>query len=268
MRISTARTAARGAAHAPTKGMKTSPIPLSKWRSRGGFSSAEALISLCIGAVAVAGGLTMNSHELKLVKATREAGSASGVLEERVEQLRTANWRQLTSPRYLADSYFATLPKSAASLSRYTERITISAWPDEDAVEPIVIEKKPKAVAGVVQPGGDLADQRLAKVDVHITWLGKDRRVRTRELSTMISNGGISRVNLPALGTAGPAGDTATPTPTPTATSTPAPTATPDPDATPAPTPDPTPTSSGNGNGNDNDNGNGRGNVSGKSGKA
>lgn len=240
--------------------MKFSSPPLSKWRNRAGFSSAEAIVSLCIGAVAVAGGLTMNSTELKLVKATREAGSASGVLEERVEQLRTANWRQLTSAQYLAESYFAVLPKSAASLNQYTEQIKVYAWPDEAAATPIVLEKKPKSAVAVLQAGDELAEQRLAKVDVHITWLGKDRRVRTRELSTMISNGGISRMNLPALGTSGTgdAPSAETPTPTPDPTSTPTPEATP----TPTPAPTPTPTPSGNGNGN------GRGNVGGKPGKS
>lgn len=227
--------------------MQTHPI------KRAGFSSAEALVSLCIGAFAVAAGLTVNSHELKLVKSTREASAATGLLEERVEQLRSANWRQMTDAEYLADSYFASVPKSAAVFHDYTEKIKVSAWPDETAATPLLIEKKVKSDPVVLLSGSGLAEQRLAKLDMQISWLGKDSRTRVREFTTMISNGGISRVNLPAMGTFGGATDTDT-----TPTSTPAPTATPT--ATPTPTPTPAPGNNGNGNG--------RGNVAGKSGKA
>ena len=129
----------------------------------------------------------------------------------------------------------------------------MSAWPDESAATPILIEKTVKTDPVVLLSGANLSTQRLAKIDVRITWTGKAFRTRTRELTTMISNGGVSRMNHPAMGTAG---DTATSTPAPT----------PNPTATPAPTATPTPTPTNNGNGNGN--GNGRGNVAGKPGKA
>lgn len=215
-----------------------------------GISTVEALIALVICAIAVSGGFLVNSHELAIVKSARETSGACGVLEERVEQLRTATWKQITDATYLSDGYFAVQPKSIAALSNYREQIKVSAWPDESAATPLLVEKTPKAEPAVLQAGAGLPDQRMAKVDVRVYWLGRNGRPRMRDLTTIISNGGISRMNLPVMGDpagTGNWGDLATPPPSAT------------------PTPTPTPTNNGNGNGSSGNSG--RGNVAGKPGK-
>ena len=154
-----------------------------------------------------------NSSALKLVGTTRESNAASLSMEERVEQLRIANWRQITDSVYLRDTYFATVPKSIAPLNGYTERVVISAWPDPAVCGQLVVEKAKGATATVLSTGTGLSDQRLAKLDVRVSWTGAQGRIRTRDLTTIISNGGISRMNLPAMGAAaGSAADTTTTT--------------------------------------------------------
>jgi hypothetical protein len=170
-------------------------------------------------------------------------------MEERVEQLRIATWKQMTDPAYFTSTFFALRPKSVAPLDSYTEQVTVSAWPVTSTGATFVVEKSESAPAQLLQRRGDVAAERLAKVDMRVTWIGKDHRERVRELSTIVSNGGLSRMNLPAMGSA--AGSP----PVPTAAATPDPTS---PPATPAPTTPVPPTG----------NGNGRGNVGGKSGKA
>ncbi len=217
-------------------------------RRDAGISTVEALIALVICTIAVAGGFLVNSHELAIIKSTRESGGASGVLEERVEQLRAATWKQITDANYLADTYFAVQPKSLAALPNHWEQIKVSTWPAVSPSMPLLVEKKPKAAATVLKPGTGLPDQRMAKVDVRVFWIGKNARTRMRDVTTIISNGGISRMNLPGLGGGtGTPGATARPSPTPA--------------ATPAATPD------NNGNGNGGGGGQGRGNVAGKPGK-
>lgn len=169
-------------------------------RRTGGFSIPEAVVALGIGTMSLGSAMLLNAHELRLVKATREAGSASGTVEERVEQLRIANWRQMTNANYLASTVFATQPKSVAPLDNVRENITVSAWPDPTVCQPLAVVKGKNGPATIVSTGTGLADQKLAKVDVTITWRTRDGRDRVKELTTIISNGGISRMNLPAMG--------------------------------------------------------------------
>jgi type II secretory pathway component PulJ len=234
--------------------MSISKLRWLKPRALIGFSIPEVIIALSIGAMAVAGGMALNQQQLRLVKSSRESNGASLALEERIEQLRIATWRQITDAEYLRTNYFGSRPRSANSLGNLSERISVTPFPDESASTGILLERAPSGQVTVLLSGSGLSDQRLAKVAVQVTWHGKDSRVRTRELATVISNAGISRMNLPAMGTNSMPGGGTTPT-SPITSPTPAPAATPSPGATPQPIHD------------DNGNGKGRGNVGGKSGK-
>lgn len=233
--------------------------------SRAGFSIAETVVAMGVGAMAVAGGMSLTQQELALVKSARESNGASLALEERVEQLRLANWRQITDSAYIQQQYFAVKPKSAPALGGFSESITIAAFPDSAACTALKMERSASGEIRMLSNGAGLSGQRLAKINVKTTWLGKGNRNRTREFATIISNAGITRMSLPAMG-AGSVGtaatsSTTTTTSTDTATTTETPTGT-DPDTTATGT-----TSTTTGNGNGNGNGNGHGNVGGKSGK-
>jgi Tfp pilus assembly protein PilV len=220
-------------------GMSQLKISKLKRTSLAGFSLPEAVVALGIGTMAVAGGMALNQQELRIVKSVRESAAASSVLEERVEQLRIATWRQITDVAYLRDSLFPTIPKSAFAMPGLTEKVTVTAFPNAAACTGILIEKPANAAVVVRSSGTGLDQQRLAKVAVQVTWLGKDGRQRTRELATVISNAGISRTNLAALGASGEATGSITTTTTTSSTTTTATTST-----------DTTTTSSGSGRGN------------------
>jgi hypothetical protein len=51
--------------------------------------------------------------------------------------------------------------------------------------------------------GEGITSERLLKVVVQIKWTGSGKIAHVRELATIISNGGVSRVNLPAMGPVG-----------------------------------------------------------------
>lgn len=169
-------------------------------RRTAGFSLAEAVVSLAIGSVAVAGGITLSQHELKLVKSMRESNAASQSLEERIEQLRLVNWRQMTDSSYLISTYFPNRPKSGQILDQFSERVSVMAFPDVHACMPLIIERPPNGTPQIISSGDGLNLQHLAQVSVRVTWTGKDSRVRVRELASIISNAGINRNSLPLTG--------------------------------------------------------------------
>lgn len=188
---------------------------LTTLRNTAGFMLSESLCALAISMVSLCSVMVANSHSLKLVKSTRDSSAATLCLQERVEQLRIANWQQITRAEYLQNSYFATVPRSIAPLEgSYTETITVSAYPDRTAASPLVVQKSNRKAAVVVFNGAGLAEQRLARIDVDISWKGKEGRQRLRQMSTIINNGGISRMNLPAMGPAGGGAQSSTTTST------------------------------------------------------
>lgn len=225
-----------------------------------GFSLAETIVSVAVAAITLTGIMMLNSQALKMVWASRQTNAATLCLQERIEQLRIANWRQITDSNYLQTNFFATVPMSAAPLDQMKETISVTAYPDPTVAGAICVERSSAGVQ-VVSTDSTLAELPLARVDLEVAWIGDRGRNRIRESSTIISKGGISKLNLAMTG----GGATTGPSPTPAASATPNPSATPTPSgsATPTPTPSatPTPTPANNGNGN------GRGNVGGQSGK-
>jgi hypothetical protein len=233
--------------------MKT--ISFLKRATLGGFSVAESVISLGIGAVAIVGGMTLSQHELALVKSTRESNAASHALEERIEQLRLANWRQITDVDYLTNKYFPARPKSAHLLPDVKERLTVTAYPDASACVPLSLERSKDGTIRTVSAGTGLQGQRLARVNLRVTWAGKDGKERVRELASIISNAGINAKSIPPMGA--DSGSTTTAGSTTTTSTTPDTGGT----STTTTTTTTTPTTNNNGNGN------GQGNVGGKPGK-
>ena len=228
-------------------------ISSTKRRSIGGFTLSETILATGIAMLAMAAATALNSAHLRLVKSSRQSNAATLALQERVEQMRLANWRKITDPDYLKDTLLASVPSSAAPLNPITEKITISAYPDPSVAQKLVVERRSNGERVTLVSGAGLTTQRLAQVEFQLGWVGADQRPRLRATTTMVSNGGISRMNLPGFGPSGGA-------PTSSTSATPAPTATPAPSGTPSPwaTPVATPTAT---------SPRGRGNVGGKSGK-
>jgi len=218
---------------------------------RAAFTLIEVLVAAGVAAVGFLAVILLNTANLRYVKSSRQSNAATLCLQERAEQLRLADWRKITSPSYLCDTLLATSAKSAAPLSEISEKVTVTAFPDETAAQKLVVQRNTNGTRVTLVSGDGLLTQRLAKVELQVNWTGSDGRSRTRATTTLMANGGISRMNLPAFGAAAGAPDSSPPpatTPAPTG-----PTATPSPTATPTPTPSAIKK--------------GRGNVGGKSGK-
>lgn len=191
----------------------------------------ECTIAVAISLLTLGAALQINAQQLKLVKSTRESNASSFLLQDRVEQFRILSWQKLTDATYLRDTFIATRPPSSALLPNISEQVKLTPWPDESAGKPILVEYATGSSPRILLTGLDASNesqnlnkQRLAKVDMVVTWTGKDNRQRSRSYSSIISNSGVNRTNLPAFG--GPAnsgnwenfGDVPTGTPAPGST--------------------------------------------------
>ncbi len=228
------------------------------------FTLVETMVGAAVAVIGIGGVAVLNSAHLRYVQSARQSNAATLVLQERVEAMRLTDWKHLTDSLYLKDTLYASPTASAGPLGRFTEELKVEAYEpvidaSRPAPSPVLVQRKADGTRVALMTGSGLATQRLAKVDVKVTWTGADGRERVRATTSLISNGGISKLNLPGFG-----GSAAGTFPGPPAQSTPAP-GTPAPGtpapATPAPaTPAPATPAPGN-------NGNGQGNVGGKPGK-
>jgi prepilin-type N-terminal cleavage/methylation domain-containing protein len=226
----------------------------SRPRRCGGFTLIECMAALMVSVLGIGALMSLNSHNFRMLRSTRESSAATLILQERAEQMRIATWRQVTDANYIRTTFFANDPKSAAPLDRLIEQVSVSKYPPASGESSLTVGKQAGQAAAVISTGPDFTSQQIARVDLQVQWTGRDSRVRTRQSSILVSNGGISRMNLPAFGA------TATGISAPSPTPTPAPvTGSPTPTPTPVVSPTPTPTPSGTNNG--------RGNVGGRPGK-
>ena len=208
-----------------------SPIKNSRFA---GSTLVESLISLAVVGFGFAGFITFNSHQLRTVRSSHEVTSSNLCLQERVEQMRIATWKQLTDGQYLKNTFFASKPLSSAPISDLVEKLTITSYPDESLATPLIVQRSADGSVVLLGSGSGLSSQRTAKVLMQIQWTLKGVP-RTRQSVAIVSNGGVNRMTLPAFGSVS-RGTTSVSSSTPT--------------PTPAPTPTPTPTPGNNGNGN------------------
>ena len=177
------------------------PASFRKSRSKeAAFTIAEAIVSVGVAVIGMAAVMGLNSAHFRLVASARQSSAATLALQSRVEQMRIADWRKMTDAAYIKDTLLASLPQSAAPLGKTTERVIVSAYPTASACQPLIVKRQQNGDRVTVSAGTGLGGQRLAKVELLVTWNGANGKVRTRATNTIISNGGISRMNLPAFG--------------------------------------------------------------------
>jgi Tfp pilus assembly protein PilV len=170
-----------------------------------GFSLAEAVVSVAVSMIGLGGVMMMNAQQLKLVSSTRESNAASWALQDRLEQLRNTSWDNMTNAETLKTA-LSNVPDCARMLPNYTERITLvkSSEASNASASKLVIERNANGEARTISTGSGIATSVEVKVDVLVSWSSKGGRTRERSYTSVISDSGISRTNVPGFG--GPTG--------------------------------------------------------------
>lgn len=156
------------------------------------FTLIETTLAIAILGLFITMLLVMNSNVLGLLRNSKDNVSASQALQERVEQMRIANWVQISDTDYLKDKLLATPTGSASSLPDATETITVSAYPAKTG-SPVRVTRAKNATR-VDSLNTTLQAERMVRVDVELTWEGfPQKRRRTRVATVIIAKGGITK---------------------------------------------------------------------------
>jgi Tfp pilus assembly protein PilV len=172
-----------------------------------GFTLAEAVVTVAVSMMGLGGVMMMNAQQLKLVSSTRESNAASWVLQDRLETLRDISWDHLTKADRLKVK-LSEVPDCAQLLPGYTERITLvkSTEADDTSAEKLIVERGPDGAMRTVSSASGISTSREVKVDVLVSWTSRGGRTRERSYTSIISDSGVTRNNIPGFG--GPTGAT------------------------------------------------------------
>ncbi|MDP9291198.1 MAG: hypothetical protein M3O82_02405, partial [Verrucomicrobiota bacterium] len=110
----------------------------------------------------------MDSNLFGLIKNARESASANQSLQERVEQMRIANWAQITDASYLATKLMNTATNSAVGLNAPVEVLTITPYPTK-AIAPAQVTRQ-GSTATINSTDAALLSESMVRVDLQLTW--------------------------------------------------------------------------------------------------
>lgn len=131
--------------------------------------------------------MVMSSNLMGLLRSSRDSASASQALQERTEQVRAANWLQLTDADLLVKEIFSGNNSSTPGLGSATEIITVSAYPADSSIPPVKVAFK-DGVATIVGLNAKMKEQRMVRVDVNLSWTGyPNKRSHVRTATALVS---------------------------------------------------------------------------------
>ena len=152
---------------------------------------------MAIVAIFLSGLHLTNSQVMSQVRASLESSAALRVLTGRTERVRAATWSQLTDPSFLQTTLLAESPDCGEVLGNLVENLEINAHTaPAGTVQPILLTRAGTGAVVIVYPGdGTMPNQPAVRVELTALWSGKSGRARTRQVSLVIAQGGLTGRN-------------------------------------------------------------------------
>jgi type II secretory pathway pseudopilin PulG len=154
-----------------------------------GFTLVDAMLATAICGFAITALFAATGQALHVVKAAREAGCASELLQQRMERFRASSpWSNLASPSTAA-TMVSTATEIGPSLPGATEIFTFSDYPSDGNSFTVT-----RNAGGTVTTTGSAlpSTQRCVAISGKVTWTGWSGLNRSRTLLTIITKGGIT----------------------------------------------------------------------------
>jgi hypothetical protein len=150
-----------------------------------GFSFVENLIAMVIVVLFFGALYGISSQGLYVLNSGREATVANVCLRDRLEQLRTCTWAQLTDASYLRTSVLNSSPSGATNLGNLTETLTLNSYPV--AGNPTIVTRA-NGSASVTSGNAGLSNSTIVRVDEVFSWTaGPGGRSRRQATTTLIA---------------------------------------------------------------------------------
>lgn len=156
-----------------------------------GFTLVETMFAVAISVMGLAGFFAASGQALRIVKSGKELGSASELLQQRVEAFRAAgvsHWSsKLLSPAGAA-SVVTSAQGAASTFPVVTESYVITPFPATGASFTVLrTGTAAPGTSGSALPAG----AKCVRITGQVTWSSSNNRSRSRSLSTILTKGGL-----------------------------------------------------------------------------
>lgn len=159
---------------------------LRKRRAIAGFAFAEAMVAASVAVVALGGFYASTQQAGRVLRMGKEVVSASEMLQQRIEALRYAPpWSNVTTAAGIASVVSAPTGISA-NFTNVSETFTVSGYPTGSQ---LIVTRSPTGT--FTNNGVDLSATGCVKITVMATWTGVGNIQRSRQMSTIMSKGGL-----------------------------------------------------------------------------
>lgn len=156
-----------------------------------GVTIAETLFAATCLVISFTALFAASGQSLRLIQAGKQHSAATFCLQQRVEELRTLTWSQLTDATYLRDNVLNAAAGSTAALPGRAEVISINAYPT--ATTPIVVSRPASGTPTVQSSNSALSSAGLLRLDISISWSKLGGGTGVRQFTTVVTRGGIIR---------------------------------------------------------------------------
>jgi hypothetical protein len=145
------------------------------------------MIAMAVCIIGLTGTFAAVGQAIRIVRSGKEIASASQMLQQRLETFRyTPPWTNITTSSGIT-TLVSSATASATNFANATEVFSVEPYPAGGT--PLVITRSP---AGVLSTSGsDLSAQPCVKFTITVSWKGIGNIQRTRQLSTIMTKGGL-----------------------------------------------------------------------------
>jgi hypothetical protein len=183
-----------GMPHDGNKGMNRSFYSrTSRFRKTDGLTLVETTIGMALAALFLTALMVARVNMMGLLQRAKENASASQLVQQRVEEMRIANWLQITDAAFVSGTLMNKASESAVGLTAPVETLTVAEYPANAGQVPVKVKRSASGTQ-IVSQNASLKDCRMVRVDFDLTWTGiPGQRARARSSSVLIAKGGISK---------------------------------------------------------------------------
>ncbi|GEM_PF-2373439 len=161
---------------------------------RGGFTFLDNIFAMTIVALFFGALYMLNSQCLYLLNSGRESLAATGALQDRMEQVRSCRWTQVTlsSGTNSISTLLSSAASDAAMLNKATETVTVTGYPTPTSGSAPTFSVSRNNATGVVSvaAGGSaqsaFSTYDLARIDITMAWTASPgNRSRSEQITTL-----------------------------------------------------------------------------------
>jgi Tfp pilus assembly protein PilE len=151
-------------------------------RGAAAFTLIDQLVAVAIVSGFFAALYALNAQCLYLLNSGRQTTAAQQALQDRMEQLRSLRWSQVTDSAYLAASVMNTASASIGSLGNASETLVINSYPT--ALSPAIqVTRSASGTVTVNSTNAAVANGDLIRIDATLSWTASPGN-RARSVST------------------------------------------------------------------------------------